>query len=93
MSNPVTLGQVEQLAIQLPLAEQLKLVARICEHLSIVTLENETQQLQQQRLQLAEALLAECDDIADDSQGEFDAVEDIRRLRENRLNQICQSDA
>jgi hypothetical protein len=35
---------------------------------------------------LAEELLAECNDIEDDSQGEFDATQDIRRMREERMS-------
>ena len=38
----------------------------------------------QSRLQLAEELLVEVDDIEDDSEGEFNAVQDIRRIRVER---------
>lgn len=93
MANIVTLDQVEQLASQLPPSERLKLVAHICEQLSVATTESDAEQVRQQRLCLAEELLAECNDIEDDSQGEFDAVGDIRRAREGRLRQICQSGA
>jgi len=41
----------------------------------------------------AEELLAECNAIGDDSQGEFDATEDIRRMRRERVSHICQSGA
>ena len=84
MSDTVTLEQVEQMATQLPMTERLKLVARICEQLSAGTVENKTELVREQRLRLAEELLAECSDIEDDSQGEFDAAEDIRRMREKR---------
>jgi len=97
MANQVTLEQVEQLAQQLPPPERLKLVARICEQLSVTSLaqvaESEAEPLQQARLRLAEELLAECEDIEDDSQGTSDAAETIRRMREERIRQICQSDA
>ena len=89
MSNTVTLGEVEQLAIQLPPPEQLKLVARICEQLSAAATEAVAEQVRLVRLQLAEELLAECDDIEDDSQGEFDATQDIQRMREERMSRIC----
>jgi len=84
MFNTVTIGEVEQLVVQLPLPERLKLAARICEQLSAVTTENNAERVRQVRLQLAEELLAECSDIEDDSQGEFDATQDIRRMREGR---------
>jgi hypothetical protein len=97
MAEIVELEQVEKLVEQLSPAQQLKLVATICEHLSntstIEQMESNMEIWQQKRLQLAEKLLAEVDDIEDDSQGESDAAEDIRRLREERDEKICQSDA
>ena len=48
--------------------------------------------LRQKKLQLANELLAEVDDIEDDSQGELDAATDLRRFREERIKRICQSD-
>jgi hypothetical protein len=97
MTNQVTFEQVEQLVAQLPPPEQLKLVVRICEQLSaaspVGSTESEAEQLWRSRLQLAEELLAECEDIEDDSQGTSDAAEAIRRMREERIRQICQSDA
>jgi hypothetical protein len=97
MAEIVELEQVEKLVEQLSPAQQLKLVAIICEHLSniptIEQMEDNMEIWQQKRLQLAEKLLAEVDDIEDDSQGESDAAEDIRRLREERAKKICQSDA
>ena len=88
MSNIVTVWEVEQLAAQLSPPERLKLVARIC---NATATEGEAERVRQVRLQLAEELLAECNDIEDDSQGEFDATQDIRRTREERMGQICQS--
>lgn len=90
MSNKTTLEQVEQLAAQLAPQEQLALVARICEKLSAAPL---TEQTRLERLQLAEELLAEVAEIEDDSQGESDAAEAIRGMRDARLAQICQKDA
>ncbi len=87
------LERVEQLVAQLPPPEQLRLVARICEQLSIAATEGEAERMRQVRLQLAEELLAECNDIEDDSQGEFDVTQDIRQMREERVSQICQSSA
>jgi hypothetical protein len=92
----MTLEQVEKLVKQLSPTQQLKLVARICEQLSaapnIEPTEDEDPS-KQKRLQLAEELLSEVDYIEDDSKGEFDAAADLRQLREERIKQICQSDA
>lgn len=92
-SNKVTLEQVKLLAAKLPSSEQLKLIAHICEQLSAAATKEEVKQLLQERLRLAEELLTECDDIKDDSQGKFDAVEDIRWMRQERLRQICRNNA
>ena len=96
MEGIVELEQVEKLVEQLPPAQQLKLVAIICEHLSTMSsieqMEDNTEKRQQRKLQLVAELLAEADNIEDDSQGGFDAAADIRRLREERIKQICQSD-
>ena len=93
MSNRVTLSQVEQMADQLTPPERMKLVAHICEELSVAAREGEPEQVRKVRLQLAEELLAECNDIEDDSQGQFDATKDIRRMRKERVGKICQSGA
>ena len=52
--------------------------------MSIVATAGETERTKQVRLQLAATLLAECDDIEDDSQGTFDAPQDIQRMRKER---------
>jgi len=93
MANPLNLEQAERLVAQLPPLEQLKLAARICDRLSTRPstdlAERETdfdklnpaEQVRRERIRLAEELLAEVEDIADDSVGEFDAVAEIRRMR------------
>lgn len=91
MSNKVTFEQVEQLAVQLPPSEQLKLVARISEQLSgfmptIPPLDME--RAQQEREAMADALLSELDAIANSIEGEFDSAEDIRQIREERANRL-----
>jgi len=98
MAKPVTLEQVEELAAQLSPQEQLKLVAHISERLSntlpgALVEGSIEERIRKERLQLAEELLAEVEDIKDDSQGEFDAAETIRRMRDERIAQICQSGA
>lgn len=40
-------------------------------------------------LRLAKLLCDEVEDTGDDTQGEFDAAEDIRRMREERVAQLC----
>ncbi|MBI1928624.1 hypothetical protein HYR99_30825 [Candidatus Poribacteria bacterium] len=104
MTNLLNLEQAEKLVAQLPPLEQLKLVACICNRLSTTPstglAERETdfdklnpaEQVRRERIRLAEELLAEVEDIEDDSVGEFDAAADIRRMREERIKQICQSD-
>ena len=85
MSNRMTFEQVEQLAVQLPPPEQLKLVAHISEQLSgMIPLKR----AQREREAMADALLAELDAIADSIEGAFDSAEDIRQIREERANRL-----
>lgn len=95
MSKKVTLEHAERLTEQLLPQEQLKLVARICERLSTTpaAMPTDAEQARPERLRLAEELLAEVEQIENDSQGESDAAATIRRMREARIAQICQSDA
>ena len=91
MSNRMTFEQVEQLAVQLPPPEQLKLVAHISEQLSgfmpmIPPLDMEG--AQREREPMADVLLAELDAIADSIEGEFDSAEDIRQIREEWANRL-----
>jgi len=89
MANQATLEQVEQLAAQLPPPEQLKLVARICAQLSATSLaESNEEKRRRERLAQVDAWLAECDAVAESIEGEFDAAEDIRQIREERANRL-----
>ena len=56
---------------------------------NIEPIHSEVETIKQKRLDTAKDLLSEVDDVDDDSQGIFDASDDIRRLREERLKQIC----
>ena len=85
MSNTLTLEEVEHLAAQLPPEERLKLAAHICEQLSASVTYPEAGQRKDVRLGLAEELLAECDEVEDDSQGKFDAAHDIQQMRAARV--------
>ena len=98
MASLVSLEQVEELAAQLPPQEQLKLVARIGERLSAVLLDRKGTKsagdeatLRAQREKEADELLAMCDAAAEMWEGKFDSVEDIRRIRAERDEQICPS--
>ena len=92
MANRVTLEQLEQLAAQLPPPERLKLVAYICEQLSTTpTAESDEEKTRRERLAQVEAWLAECDAVAESSEGEFDSAEDIRKIRKERANRLGSS--
>jgi uncharacterized protein (DUF1499 family) len=98
MSQQVTLEQVDRLARQLEPLSSLQLIARVAERLGqtlpvAAATDLAKAQMQKARLQLASELLAEVDDIEDDSQGKSEAVDIIRRLREERMAQLCQKDA
>ena len=86
MSSKVTLEQVEQLVMQLPPTEQLKLMANISKRLSAMPLvvpteESERERAQMERLAQVDAWIAECDKVAELWEGEFDSAADLRRIR------------
>ncbi len=93
MPNQLTLEELEQQITRLPWQDQLKLIARISEHLSIIPSgalkENLTEDsLQKHRERKADRLLAICNAAASLWEGTFDAVEDIRKMRQERDDQI-----
>jgi len=90
MSSNVTLEQVEQLVMQLPPTEQLKLMAHISEQLSRsgMTASPSAEPLPREQKAMADALLQELDAIAESIEGEFDSAEDIRQIREERANRL-----
>jgi hypothetical protein len=89
MTETVTLAQVEALAAQLPPTERLQLVAHVCEQLSVtlpaitMTPQATTPQEHGQTTKLTQ-WLTECDAVAELWIGEFDAADDLRRMREER---------
>jgi hypothetical protein len=89
------LDQLEQQVRQLSLQDQLKLVARISERLSVMPLTipgvEDKELLQQQGEQEVEELLALCDAAAELWEGTFDAAEEIRQMRQERDEQIWRS--
>jgi hypothetical protein len=89
MPEPVTLEQVEELATQLSLAERLKLVARVCEQLSValpavVPEEQVKEGVRHARMVQFEQWLTACEEVAELWEGEFDSVADVRRMRDER---------
>lgn len=87
MSVQVTLEQAEQIAVQLPPRDQLKLVAYLSERLSAtpVTIpleERSGERAKQRRLAQMEAWIAQCDQVAELWEGEFDSAADLRRIRD-----------
>jgi phosphoribosylanthranilate isomerase len=95
VSNQVTLEQLEEQAIQLPLPEQLKLIAYLSERLSVATpsapATEREESSRQQREREADEILALCDAAAELWQGEFEAEKEIRQLRQERDERIWQS--
>ena len=75
MASQPTLEELEQQVAQLPLNEQLKLMAHIAEQLSSMPLDvfKEEDTISQQREREADAILALCDAAAEMWDGEFDA--------------------
>ncbi|MBI4639748.1 MAG: hypothetical protein HY731_03590 [Candidatus Tectomicrobia bacterium] len=89
MLDRVTLEQMEKLVAQLPPLERLKLVAHICEQLSVTQIaESDKEKTRRERLVQVDAWLAECDTVAESIEGEFDSAEDIRQIREERANRL-----
>ena len=89
MPEPVTLEQVEELATQLPPAERLKLVARVCEQLSValptvVPEEQAKEEAEHVRMAQFEQWLTACEKVAELWEGEFDSAADVRRMRDER---------
>jgi len=99
MPESVTLEQVETLVVQLPPQDQLRLLAHISERLSSTlptapeAKSSHTETVQDDRLQLAKMLCDEVDDVIDDIHGEFDAAEDIQRMRAERVSRVWRNDA
>jgi hypothetical protein len=92
MSNEVTLEQVEQLAMRLPQQEQLKLLSRLSERLT-ETIFPSVPANKKERMREAATILRECDRAAAAFTRKTNSVETIRRMREERHRQICQSES
>ena len=86
MATRTTLEQLEQQITRLPMRDQLKLIARISERLSTMPLD-----IEKPGARDADELLALCDAAADMWEGEFDATQEIRQMRQERNEQIWPS--
>ena len=91
--STVTLGEVAQLADQLPLSDQMKLLAHLCQQLRVpfptaVTVEGNEPQARHLREVIADTFLQELDEIAGSIEGQFDAASDLRQIRQQRVNQL-----
>jgi hypothetical protein len=94
MTSQMTLEHLEQQVMQLSVHEQLKLLAYISEHLSImplVTPMTDEQALRRQQHKGADDILALCDAAAEMWEGTFDAAEEIGQIRQSRDTQIWPS--
>ncbi len=76
-----TLAEVQRAANSLPIGEQLELAAYICEHVRHVVPAPAATPRPKFSM---EEYLAQCDALAEQIEGEFDSVDDIRKIREER---------
>ena len=88
MATQTTIEELEQQLTRLPVREQLKLIARISERLSIMPLN-----IEEPRAEDVDELLALCDAAADMWEGEFDAAQEICQMRQERDEQIWPSES
>ena len=93
MSSQMTLQQLEQQIAQLPVHERLKLIAHVSEQLSTTSFNTiaqteDEEAVRQRREKEAEELLALCDAAAGMWEGEFDALQEIHRMRQKRDEDI-----
>lgn len=89
MESKVTLEQVEELAAQLPLQEQLRMVAHISQQLSErIASEVAEKREQQDYARRVEAFLKVSDEMAAETVGAVDSAEDIRQIREERAARL-----
>jgi hypothetical protein len=88
MSNKLTLEQVEQLAEQLPLQEQLKLINRLSGRLT-ETIPLIDKVSKKERSREIAAILRECDQASEAFTRKTDSAETIRRMRDERYHKIC----
>jgi hypothetical protein len=91
MENSVTLEQVAALASKLSLQDKLKLMVQISQDLSTMSpAQWNTEAERQRKVDLArEAEFNRlCEEIAGEPTGPVDSAEEIRQIREERINQL-----
>jgi hypothetical protein len=77
------------MAEQLPPPDRLKLIAHICEQLSKSEVKGaHVGEVEKERLSEVDAWLAECDEVAQSIEGEFDSAEDLRTIRQERASRL-----
>lgn len=86
MATQTTLERLEQQVTQMPMRDQLKLIAHISGRLGLTPLGVEKQHAGD-----ADEVLALCDAAADMWEDKFDAAQEIRRVRQERDEQIWPS--
>jgi hypothetical protein len=87
MADRADLEEAERLALQLPFSDRLRLMARICQELSAETEGiGDQRSAAQDRLAELDSWLAECDALRGRFRGKLDAVEEVRRIREERAD-------
>lgn len=97
MIEPVTLKHVEVLVAQLAPQEQLQLAARISERLMeslslpVVVSKKEMERLRKERAREAAAILRACDRAAAAFKRKTDSAETLRRIRDERHQQLWRS--
>jgi len=90
MTNTITVDQIEQLAVQLPLQEQIRIVARLAQRLSACwssEIDSETRE-RKEYAQRVETFLKMSDELAAETISAVDSAEDIRQLRDERLSRL-----
>lgn len=90
MTNTLTVDQIEQLAVQLSLQEQMKVVARLTQQLSerlFAEMDGEKRERKEYAQQI-EAFLKMSDEFAAETISAGDSVEDIRQLRDERVSRL-----
>lgn len=92
MDSKVTLERIEKMATKLSPKEQLKLFSRLGEHL-MEAIPHPESSTKKKRVEEAIAILRECDQAAVAFRRKTDSAETIRRLRDERHREICQSES
>jgi hypothetical protein len=97
MASPLDVRELEEQVLQLSPQEQLRIVARIADQLRVIPfetlplVETEDEKMRKEREREVDELIALCNAAADMWESDFDVVEEIHRMREERDEQIWAS--